>query len=519
MKTLLQLMLGLALCSGITSCKKQLQEVVPQDQISLSEALTNAGAAQTLYTGVYAELRTYTGVLFQLGEMRSEIWTDGIYTESADPTYANLYDQNIGALNVPEANWAGFYNLIYQINNVIYVFPQCPLPVAQRTQELAEMYGLRAYIYYAMLQTWGGVPLITAPITTVGNAAQTYTPRSTPDSVMLQIKSDINQSLTLYNGSNTVVSGTHAYWNRLCTLILEGDVYDWSGTTLGGGTTANPADLTTAETALQQVENLQSASLELNPTYSDIFNSTKKSNNPEIIFALNFELNQAQNTYFSEFLVNSSNGLGYLVAPNAGAQVVVGSSGLYPYVAGSDRIGMNQAMVTKLTADSTDQRIGSTFQFMYSKTAPYPLVGMMLKKYIGVVNGTSQLYNNDYPIYRYADVLLLLAEVKNKLGQDPSPEINLIRQRAHGASYVPYVNSGGNANTLAILEEELREYIGEGKRWFGLRRAGDQWVYNYVNSKYLNAGTVASATGPNFLLPISVSMLNNDPTLVQTPGY
>src|SRR5580698_10496015 len=100
-RSLLQLMFGLALCLGISSCKKDLQEVVPQDQISLSEALTNASAAQTLYTGVYAELRTYTGILFQLGEMRSEIWTDGIYTESADPTYANLYDQNIGALNVP----------------------------------------------------------------------------------------------------------------------------------------------------------------------------------------------------------------------------------------------------------------------------------------------------------------------------------------------------------------------------------------------------------------------------------
>lgn len=66
----------------------------------------------------------------------------------------------------------------------------------------------------------------------------------------------------------------------------------------------------------------------------------------------------------------------------------------------------------------------------------------------------------------------------------------------------------------AILEEYLREFIGEGKRWWALRRAGDAYVYAAIKPAYLSPATVAK-----LLLPVSISMINNDPLLKQTPGY
>ena len=139
---------------------------------------------------------------------------------------------------------------------------------------------------------------------------------------------------------------------------------------------------------------------------------------------------------------------------------------------------------------------------------------VLLTKYIGSVSGTTQVYNTDYPIYRYADVLLLLAEAKAKLGEDPSAEINAIRLRAYGTGYTPYVNAGTSANMDAILNENLREFIGEGKRWFALRRAGDAFVYANLSPTYFSPSTAAK-----FLLPLSVGMLTADPLLTQTPGY
>jgi hypothetical protein len=172
-------------------------------------------------------------------------------------------------------------------------------------------------------------------------------------------------------------------------------------------------------------------------------------------------------------------------------------------------------MITRLT-DATDQRLAKTFRIMYSSATPFAARGMLLTKYIGTTSGTTQVYNNDLPIYRYADVLLLLAEAKAKLGEDPSAEINAIRQRAalSATTYTAYVNGSITQNMNAILEEYLREFIAEGKRWWALRRAGDLYVYANLNPTYFSPTTTAK-----FLLPLSQSMLIADPLLKQTVGY
>ena len=503
----LSLLLMVAVFAGIfASCKKQLEEVVPQDAISTQLALTDANATQTLYIGVYALLRSYNTTLFNLGEMRSDIWADGIFTESADGTSQQLYTHNISALNVPYSNWGGFYNLIYNINNVIDVLPKSPVSKTNQTQWLAEMYGIRAYVYYTMLKTWGGVPLTTTPISTISNAAQTYKPRSTADSVMLQIKSDIDKSLQLFAGNNTFVSGNRVYWNRVATLALKGDVYLWSGTNMGGGNN----DYNTALSALQEIKGMESSTLKLDANYADIFDPSKKSNNPEIIFALSYEAGQASQSTFSIFTVNGvqSSSYSFVQASTPTVQSV------YPYVNGANRVGMNQTMINRLTGGPADQRIAGSFKVMYSTVSPYVTRGVLLHKWIGSTSGTTQIYNNDYPIYRYADVILMLAEAKAQLGQDPTNEITQIRNRAYGSSAPAFTNGSVTSNMNAILEESLREFIGEGKRWWALRRAGDSFVYAAIKPSYLSPTTTAK-----LLLPISTSMLNNDPLLKQTPGY
>lgn len=488
------------------ACTKKLDEVVPQSAISKDQALKDPNAARTLYYGTYGLFRTYANTLFQLGEMRGDTWADGVFTESVDGGLQNLYRHNISALNVPFTNWGGMYNLMYNFNNVIKIIPQTPLPQAEKTRILAEVHGLRAYLYYTMLRTWGAVPLNTEPVETLNNTAETYKPRTGADSIMLQVKADIAKSLELFGSSTPISTDKRVVWSKLATLVLKGDAFIWSGTHMGGGS----ADLTTAKAALQEVRNLQGATLNLQANYRDIFDPTRKVNNAEMIFAINYELQQAQLTFFSNFSVNSiqANTLSFTQA----ATPTVAS--VYPFVNGANRVGINPAILTRLTTGSSDQRITNSFRVMYSNAAPFAIRGVMLTKYLGTVAGTSQVYNNDYPIYRYADVLLLLAEAKAKLGEDISAEINAIRQRAYGAGFTPYVSGSLTANMNAILEEDLREFIGEGKRWWSLRRAGDSYVYANVNPAFLNPSSTAK-----FLLPLSLAMLNADPLLKQTAGY
>jgi starch-binding outer membrane protein, SusD/RagB family len=496
----------LMLLAGFLSCTKKLDEVVPQDTISKDQALKDPNAARTLYHGVYGLFRSYNATFYQLGEMRSDIWVDGLFTESVDGGLQNLYRHNISTLNVPFTNWAGFYNLIYNFNNVLKIIPQTPLPDAEKKRIQAEVLGLRAYVYYTMLRTWGAVPLNTEPVETLNNTAETYKRRTGADTIMTQIKADIEQSLQLFGSANTISSAKRVYWSRIASLILKGDVFIWSGTHMGGGNT----DFTTAKNALLEVRNLQSVSLDLQANYADIFDPTKKVNNKEIIFAINYELQQAQNGVFGSFLVNSIQA-GTLSFAQAATPTV---SSVYPFVNSANRVGMNQAMINRLTAAPADQRISNSFRVMYSNASPFATRGILLTKYIGTTAGTSQIFNNDYPVFRYADVLLLLAEAKAKLGEDPSAEINAIRLRAYGASYTPYVNGSITVNMNAILEEYLKEFIAEGKRWWALRRAGDSYAYANLSPTYFSPASTAK-----FLLPLSQAMLTADPLLAQTLGY
>ena len=113
-------------------------------------------------------------------------------------------------------------------------------------------------------------------------------------------------------------------------------------------------------------------------------------------------------------------------------------------------------------------------------------------------------------------MLLLLAEAKIILGQDPSNEINLVRARAYGSNYNPavqgYPNQAIDANPKeALLEERYKEFIFEGKRWYDLRRMGDQYVYEHT--------TITSTNSFRLLWPINRGALTDNSGLVQNPGY
>ena len=92
-----------------------------------------------------------------------------------------------------------------------------------------------------------------------------------------------------------------------------------------------------------------------------------------------------------------------------------------------------------------------------------------------------------------------------------------MRARAYGSNYnaatYGYTNSTKAINAKAILDERYKEFIGEGKRWWDLLRAGDNFVYDEV------ASMTSGGTRKNVYLPISPSMIADDKTLVQTEGY
>ncbi len=79
--------------------------------------------------------------------------------------------------------------------------------------------------------------------------------------------------------------------------------------------------------------------------------------------------------------------------------------------------------------------------------------------------------NQDFPLIRYADVLLMRAEALNELGQSAEAHdyLNMVRNRA-GLDDLSDLSEGDFLD--AVLEERKLEFAAEGHRWFDLVRTG-----------------------------------------------
>jgi starch-binding outer membrane protein, SusD/RagB family len=122
------------------------------------------------------------------------------------------------------------------------------------------------------------------------------------------------------------------------------------------------------------------------------------------------------------------------------------------------------------------------------------------------IEGTDRYTSNDFPIFRYADILLMKAELDLRLGNagDALNWVNIVRARAGVDPFteVTYDN---------LLAERGRELFAESHRRSDLIRFG----------KYLDARWEKPDVSPDFvkLWPIPEGQINANPNLVQNPGY
>lgn len=485
------------------SCESELDLVAPSELTASGFWDTEEGAL-TAHTGLYANLRSQAGNYWLLGEIRSDIWGGRTYESAFN---LDLIESNITASTAPFSGWAGLYTNIHRLNDFLLNVPDVSfVNENNKNHLLGQAYGLRALYYYTLLKTWGDVPISIDPLSEVDPESLSK-PRSPESEVMALIKSDIAASLSAFGSDGSFYQNSRIYWSKAATLALKGDVYIWSGNLLGGGS----SDFNEAKSALLEISSL---GVSLVPSIPELWGVGNEVND-EFIFALQYRRDEASNIF------NSMTGRSTEINPQFDDK---GASMNDFIIAGANRYGQSEETILLLD-DNDDFRKDATFIRLYvddNGGAGYPnynepkYFGSVFNKFLGQVSGSDRIFENDVPLYRYADVILLLAEVKNLLGEDPSGEINMIRQRAYGANYVEeihgYANGSQIENTNAILNERYKEFIGEGKRWWDLRRAGDQFVIENID--FLNPGDEYK-----LVLPITTDMIGRNPDLVQTSGY
>jgi hypothetical protein len=485
----------LAVVVLLASCSKTL-EIAPVSSISSASFFKTENDIKGFNSGMYIRLRNETSFnTFALGELRGETVSQGLAgTGGYDRYYNNTLSADIAT---PAITWSGYYLVINAANLLIKYIPTINFSSeAVKNDYLAQAYTMRAYTYFLLTRTWGDVPLRTEALEEVDlNTIQI--PKSPQADVFAVIKADINKAISLYS-SNTFQTGRNL-WSKPAANALKADIYLWTAKRLNGGN----ADLNAALDACNAV---QTADVSLLPVFANVFDYTQKGNK-EVLMAVNYvPLDAVDNYYFNGYLPVTTS---FAANVDPVAKAAVGQLG-------GNNIWAPSALVrNQFTTD--DQRRAATFIEVYNinaTTGAKTLYGSVINKGDGTVVNGIRYFADDIILYRYADVLLMKAEAKNALGQDPSTEINLVRQRAYGTAFSAHTFTSGSVTTNddAILKERLFELAYEGKRWFDLVR---------FNRAFDLVPSLQGKSSQTYLLlhPINVATLATDSKVTQNPGY
>lgn len=496
------------------SCQKPL-ELAPEDYFGDGNFWQNESQVTNFMVGIHKQLRDNQFMFLRLGEMRGGGYSN-LDRQNTSLNELPIIEQRIDENSSGITSWGGLYSPILQLNLFIQKVEAITfLSETKKGYLLGQAYGLRAFYYFHLLRTYGGVPLRLEPEVLNGNTDPVLLrkARSTEAETLAQIKADVAKSLTMF--SSQTGPADKSQWSPKASFMLKGEIFLWSAKVYG-----TTADLTEAKTALNAVTGNS-----LQASFASVFAYGQKNNN-EIIFTIRYLVGEAEMSAVSQYLYSTFNfdNLHYKDSLASGPLLV---DPLAIAATNSMQIIQRYGYTFDLfkSFGVADKRRDATFYDYYKVTkSPYAINvrNTALVKFLGTITANKRYFTDDWPVYREADRILMLAEIANAEGSDPSSFIKQIRDRAFApaADPTPFVNSTKDKNELAIFAERMKEFVHEGKAWYDLRRmkyGSDPLVFKSTSH---NLGVLDKTSKSYMILwPIDKAIWTNDPLVNQTPGY
>lgn len=393
--------------------------------------------------------------------------------------------------------WTVLYKGVKYTNVVIELVPDITMDPDLQSRYIAEAKFIRALLYFDLVRAWGGVQIVT---TTVPPSDM---PRSTADDVYNLIISDLKDAIDNLPHKSEYAPRDVGRATKGAAQALLGKVYLFRH------------EYELAEPLLMAVIN--SGEYALEPNFIDA-NGVNGNNGVESIFevgALELEGYDAGGNQYA-------NTQGVRGTPNRGWGFNRPSLDLrYSFEEGDPRL---KGTIIDL-GDTLD--IGTPDEVVVLGDTPTPdkvyddqgnliEVECYNRKVWVPGDNTITQWGHHRRLIRYADVLLMAAEVLNKNGKasDALKYLNQVRERARGGnnSILPDVTT--TDPTLLdnkIFEERRHELAMEGFRFWDLVRTG--------RAKEV-LGPLGFKENKNELLPIPQNEIDiSQGTLTQNPGY
>ncbi|NQD70198.1 RagB/SusD family nutrient uptake outer membrane protein [Sphingobacterium shayense] len=469
-------------CSMLPSCSEKL-EVDLESAITANSMWQDESDAKAAIFGAYTRMReAFSTSYIYWGEYRSGLWGPGLATNAG---YSNTFSNQLNSSHA-QANWKNLYTTINDCNLILKHVPEIAFTSEEeKNNVLGQAYYIRGFCYYWIARIWGDAPVVLSGFES-GSQDDLYPSRQPAADVYAQVEKDLEQAGSLLGESaiGPQVASISAVY------ILQADYYLWMNKVNNSG----PQALGKAKAAIDQL--ISSNNHALLPNFADVFSSEL---NPEIIFCWRMVTDEATGGYPSDFLVP----LQYISASVVENPVKAGSHQQWIFLTDSYK--------ELLEAEADDQRSRVSFETFFDPGKNDTF--QWINKYAGTWENGTRIFNADIVVYRYADALLLGAEIENALGNTSAAlgYLNSIAKRAYGVDN-KYSALSKTEIDEAVLLERKREFVAEGKLWWDLIRMGV--VFEQVES------LADQKDKPNILLwPVHDSSINTNPNITQTEGY
>ena len=488
MKNKIKYLSFIILISAFVACSDLLEEV-PLSQASPENSFQTAANAQAAIVGVYSSLQL-PGVY---GQSQLEFTTDETNAGSRVPRSGfNLYTFTADNIEVVLPIWRDHYVGINRANLAISKIPNIDMNVAERNNLVAEAKFIKALLYFNLIRYFGDVPYKDSETASLDNLNISRTPVAT---IYENIIKDLEYGLVHLKAKAPGLVG-HATQDAAKSLLAS--IYLTRGSMAKRDNTGNGiADFALATKYSKEV--IDSNRYKLCDYFPDAFIVQNK-NNDEIIFDVQFKspgLGVGSIIGLNMGISSDASGTNNLLAGGSQGSIRANVYHQFYYeAADSIRLQWTDAKIQIISATGKFKRI--------SAIANNPPVAAGKFRRYPVRDPSFSLKTNDYdlnwPIFRYAEVLLIYAEALNETNgptQEAIGALNQLRSRARN------VNIGGVHNDVLprsltlqksigladltlenplvstpaafrdyIILERTRELSTEGKRWFDLVRWG-----------------------------------------------
>jgi hypothetical protein len=542
---------------GISGCEDFIKEENRTDVLADDLYKTNSGF-ESLVNASYSGLRTIysTPWMFCSG---TDMYVDG---RNASPAVGLTTYKDLEAGEVAVQT---FYQRCYaaiQVCNTALHYVDITEQVSTTQERKGELTFLRAYYYFLLAQSFGGVPLVTDRYL---NGEQPAFERNAEEEVYAFIIGEMNEALSLAADAPTFGRvSKRAIRHYLAKVHLTRGYLDFAATD----------DFTKAATFADEAINSYNLS---SISFNDLFAPGKEKNN-EVLFSIQFAPTSIQTT--SGGSIQASHFGPYHGGPNTlapwrsysliptsyvyslftqqdkrweGTFMNVLYASYYDYYnkpdksavkvaryfpqawevgnvstwVAADPANRSGAVIVPYTIKSTDPLINTWEQPAQYLDNSTPAVRKFDDPKAVIPTGApGDVSTRDFYLARLGETFLIAAEAYLQLNNKANAmtRVNAVRARAEKTPGSLQFTDPNAITIDTILDERALELVGEFHRWFDLKRTGKlvERVMKYNKDVRGNANAFVGTDGQLKILrpiPQQALQLNENKDFPQNPGY